>query len=92
MEASPGSDHRELDQMARQVATHDSGPAEQADENPPSSSPPLAETAGPGVTPRPVEETPHQRARRTGDRKSAQASSELDPAPKHNGSSRWRWV
>ncbi|MGH3865712.1 MAG: hypothetical protein ACRDQ4_06145 [Pseudonocardiaceae bacterium] len=40
----------------------------------------------------PVEEAPHQRARRTGDRESAQVSYELDPAPKHNGSSWWGWV
>jgi hypothetical protein len=33
----------------------------------------------------PVEETLHQRARMTGDRESAQASYELDPAPKHIG-------
>jgi hypothetical protein len=32
----------------------------------------------------PVEQTPHQRARMTGDRESTQASYELEPAPKHS--------
>ncbi len=33
----------------------------------------------------PVEQTLHQRARVSGDRESAQASSEHDPAPKRAG-------